>query len=146
MLYGRIDLAKTNYTSSIPWAKAINPDIKSLNILYQTYCRHKQFKSVMPIFDSEYVNNDVILYYDENQFEYIHTLIVGFSIIKAYDSENAECIQFAWDYKNPALRLGIKSLENECAIYKALGFKYLYLGDAAEYKKQIQGFEILGPI
>ena len=43
------------------------------------------------------------------------------------------------------LVFGIKSLKHECALYKARGFKYLYLGGADEYKKQIDGFEILGP-
>ena len=52
---------------------------------------------------------------------------------------------FAWNYKNPVLKLGIESLKNECAIYKNKGYKYLYLGQAAEYKK-IDGYEELGPI
>ena len=41
--------------------------------------------------------------------------------------------------------LGIKSLKNECAIYKKRGFDYLYLGQADHYKTKIDGFEILGP-
>ena len=53
-------------------------------------------------------------------------------------------MQFAWDYANPKLRLGIESLKNECAVYKARGFNYLYLGLADEYKSQLDGFELLG--
>ena len=63
-----------------------------------------------------------------------------------YDDKNCECYQFCWDYANPELHIGMKSLRNECAIYKARGFKYLYLGHPAEYKSQIDGYELLGPI
>lgn len=95
----------------------------------------------MPIFDTEFINasNDVIGYYDGD-------LLVGFSLLRRYDSENVEAIQFAWNYKNPKLRLGIKSLESECAYYKERGFKYLYLGGADEYKSKVDGFEILGTL
>ena len=95
----------------------------------------------MPIFNSQYTDssNDVIGYYDQNQ-------LVAFSLIKRFDDKNAECLQFAWDYQNPGLRLGIESLKNECAIYRNRRFDYLYLGTADNYKKEIMGFEILGPI
>ena len=94
----------------------------------------------MPIFDSEYTDakNDIIGYYNNDK-------LIAFSLIKRYSTTEAECIQFAWDYADPKLTLGIVSLKNECAIYKRLGFCYLYLGGADEYKKQIDGFEILGP-
>lgn len=112
-----------------------------LNDIYAAYCRYKGFTSVMPIFRSEYEDrsNDIIGYYDKDD-------LVAFSLVRRYDRDNAECIQFAWDYKNPKLRLGIRSLEHECAIYKDRGWKYLYLGEADEYKKKIQGFEMLGTI
>jgi hypothetical protein len=95
----------------------------------------------MPIFDSEFFDqkNDVIGYYDGD-------VLVAFSLLRRYDNENVEAIQFAWDYKTPKLRLGIDSLKSECAVYKELGFKYLYLGGADEYKKKIDGFEILGSL
>jgi hypothetical protein len=141
MTYARIDLSKTNYAKLENCQIIRYPDIRKLNEIYKEYCRYKNFSSVMPIFDSEYTDkyNDVITYTDND-------LIVAFSLVRRYDSHNAECIQFAWDYKNPKLRLGIESLKNECALYKELGFKYLYLGGADEYKSKIDGFEILGPI
>jgi hypothetical protein len=94
----------------------------------------------MPIFDSEYTDpkNDILGYYDSNN-------LVAFSLVRRYSDTEAECVQFAWNYANRDLRLGISSLKNECAVYKRLGFKYLYLGGAEEYKKSIDGFEILGP-
>jgi len=94
----------------------------------------------MPIFDSEYTDpkNDVIGYTDSGQ-------LVAFSIIRRYDQKNAECVQFAWNYEKPRLRLGIESLKTECAIYRDRGFEFLYLDQAHLYKQQFQGFETLGP-
>ena len=84
--------------------------------------------------------NDVICYYDKGE-------IVAWSLIYHKKFGHLEATQFAWDYKNPKLRLGIKSLYHECAYYKKLGHRYYYLGDAYyQYKKEIQGFEILGKL
>ena len=140
MLYARVDLSKTNYQELDNYCFITNPNIEELDKLYIAYCKHKKFRSVMPIFAVEYTdtNSDVIGYYDNNK-------LVAFSLIKRYSDAEAECVQFAWDYANPKLRLGMSSLKNECAIYKRLGFEYLYLGGADEYKKGIDGFEILGP-
>ena len=93
------------------------------------------------MFDSEFFDhkNDLIGYIDNDE-------LVAWSFLRRYDNENVEAIQFAWNYKNPKLRLGIASLKNECWLYKDRGFKYLYLGGADEYKQEIDGFEILGPV
>lgn len=95
----------------------------------------------MPLFEGMVFDKytDVVCYHHKKK-------IVAFSLIKRYDKENAEALQFAWDYENPELRLGIRSLESECAAYKMQGYKYLYLGLADEYKKQIDGYEELGKI
>jgi hypothetical protein len=142
LLHARIDLEKTNYSllNENNWAIVTNPNVAQLDEIYKKYCQHKKFPSVMPIFDSEYTDpkNDIVGYYDNSE-------LVAFSIIRKHNNQNIEARQFAWTYHNPALRLGIKSLEHECALYKQLGFKFLYLGQADEYKKQINGFEILGP-
>lgn len=140
MLYARVDLSKTNYQELDNYRFIDNPNVEELDRLYTDYCRYKKFRSVMPIFSIEYTdsNSDVIGYYDNNK-------LVAFSLIRRYSNTEAECVQFAWNYNNPKLRLGMVSLKNECAVYKRLGFKYLYLGGADEYKKGIDGFEILGP-
>lgn len=93
----------------------------------------------MPLFHNQFVDqqNDVIGYYEGFK-------LVAFSLIKRHDQFNAEALQFAWDYSNPSLHLGIESLKHECALYKERGFKYLYLGEAHTYKSQIDGFEVLG--
>ena len=108
---------------------------------YRDYCIYKHFASVMPIFDSRYTDpmTDVIGYYDAGK-------LVAFSLIKRYDDYNGLCDQFAWNYHRPKMRLGIESLQTECAIYKARGFKYLYLEQAHLYKQDMDGFEILGPL
>ena len=139
MLYARINLQETNYKLLTNCKMLDTPNIIQLNSIYKDYCRYKKFKSVMPIFDEEYldIKNDVIGYYDNNE-------LVAFSLIRKYDETNIEAVQFAWNYKTPKLNLGFKSLENECALYKKLGYKFLYLGEADEYKSKFDGFEILG--
>jgi hypothetical protein len=141
-MYARINLSKTNYNKNLlDWRFIQNPNSAHLTEIYKTYCRYKKFKSFIPIFESEYIDpkNDIIGYYDNNT-------LVAFSLIRKYDTQNAEALQFAWTYHNPKLELGFKTLENECAVYKDLGFEYLYLGYADEYKSQMNGFEILGPL
>ena len=139
--YCRINLSKTNYTIGNNWNYIKTPNIRQLNVIYKEYCEYKKFESVPPIFDSLYTNvdNDILGYFSNNE-------LVAFSLIKRYDLINAEAYQFAWNYKDPSLRLGIQSLENECAEYKRRGFKYLYLGLVNEYKKRFDGFEILGKL
>jgi hypothetical protein len=139
--FARIDLSKTNYESSVTWEYLRNPDIDKLNKIYRDYCTYKKFASVMPMFNSRYTDpmTDVIGYYDHDQ-------LVAFSLIKRYDLHNALCDQFAWNYNNPRLRLGIETMKTECKIYKDLGFKYLYLEQAHLYKQEIDGFELLGPL
>ncbi len=141
MIYARIDLHGTNYDILSGSGKIVEINIGELQGIYLAYCRHKKFKSVMPIFDSEFTDprNDVIGYRDGER-------LVAFSLMRRYDDLNVEAVQFAWDYQNPRLRLGISSLKSECAYYKQLGYRYLYLGEADEYKRKIDSFEILGPL
>ena len=113
--------------------------IEQLQKIYKTYTEYKKFDSVMPIFNSEFldINNIVIAYNNQNDNT------IAFSLLRCYDEENVEAIQFAWDYKNPELRLGIESLKHECAYLKNRGYKYLYLGQTDDYKTEIDGYEVL---
>lgn len=142
MNFCRINLSKTNYqlmdTARIFDQNQRAVNYKQIQEIYQSYCKYKQFKSVMPLFPSvinDY-NNDLIGYYDNNT-------LVAWSIIKRYDQHNVESLQFAWTYTNPDLYLGIKSIEHECAFYKQKGHHYLYLGLTAKYKSKIDGYEVL---
>ena len=139
--FARIDLGKTNYQQTVKWQYLSMPDIAKLNSIYRDYCKYKRFASVMPIFNSRYTDTmtDILGYYDQDK-------LVAFSLIKRYDNDHALCDQFAWNYHNPKLRLGIETLQTECAIYKERGFKYLYLEQAHLYKQSIAGFELLGPL
>lgn len=143
MKYCKVNLIKGSYQSIDNWCflKIDAKDIAQLNNLYLKYCIYKKFDSVMPIFDSEYLDPSIekIGYYAEGQ-------LVAFSLVKIFDHSNAELMQFAWNYQNPKMRLGIRSLENECAIYKQRGFTNLYLGEYQKYKSFLPGFEILGEL
>ena len=141
MIFARINLKNTNYSIlENNWQIIVDPDIKALNTIYNTYCQYKRFKSYMPIFESEYLDSksEIIGYYDNN-------ILVAFSLIKKHDKDNVEAVQFAWTYNRPKLRLGITSLKHECAYYKQQGYQFFYLGEANEYKSKIDGYEILGP-
>jgi hypothetical protein len=123
------------------WNYITDINIDQLNELYKKYCVYKDFDSVLPIFDSQYLDKsvDIIGYYDSD-------ILIAFSMVRRYDEKNAELLQFAWDYVKPELTLGLESLKNECAIYKARGFDYLYLGGADKYKRFLDGFEIIGKL
>jgi hypothetical protein len=139
--YARINLEQVTYQPAADWYYITDPDINLLNDIYRTYCTYKHFASVMPIFDSQYLDpdTDLIGYQDQGR-------LVAWSMIKRYDSHNALCAQFAWNYHNPRLRLGIESLKTECAVYRDRGFHYLYLDQAHLYKQGLDGFELLGPL
>ena len=142
--FARIDLSKTNYTPCVQWKYITDLDTDTLcklDNIYRTYCIYKHFGSVMPMFHSRYCDPmaDVIGYYDADQ-------LVAWSLIRRFDEHNALCDQFAWTYHRPRARLGIETMKTECAIYKARGFRYLYLEQAHLYKTEIDGFEILGPM
>ncbi len=141
ILYCRINLNKTNY-SQIDTARIMS-DINTIQLgeIFKKYCDYKKFTSVEPMWDSEFTwpHNDVIGYYDS-------TNLVAWSVVTKYNSDDVYSVQFAWDYADPNLRLGIKSIEHECAYYRSLGYKYYYLGEAHKYKENFQGFELLGSL
>jgi len=138
MFFCKINLEETNY-STIDFKILKDFEYQQLKRIYADYCKYKKFKSVMPLFESELRSptSEIIAYYDNSE-------LIGFSHVKRYDSTSVEGVQFAWNYKNPDLRLGINSLKSECAYYKSLGFKNYYLGQPDTYKRQLKGFEILG--
>ncbi len=142
MKFCRLDLSKTNYQlfhAAKLWP--VVQDLEPFEKIYRDYCKHKQFVSVMPLFLSQFQDpsNDVHVYYHNDR-------MVAWSLCHRYDNCNAESLQFAWNYQDPRLELGRRSLEHECAYYKSLNYKYLYLGESANYKAEFDGYEILGPI
>jgi len=142
MDYCRINLDKTNYEllPNTQFKILTNWSYGELNSIYMAYCKYKKFASVMPMFYEDFKNNEVVGYYHNNK-------LVAWSLIVLYPSQQSVMAeQFAWDYVNPELRLGIRSLEHECAYYKQQGYHYMYLHGADEYKKDFDGFETLGSV
>jgi hypothetical protein len=136
--YARIDLSKTNYTVLDNFKVITDPNINELQSIFTKYCQYKKFSSVEPMWDAEFIwdHNDVLGYYD-------NTNLVAWSVVTKYNRNDVYAVQFAWDYANPRLGLGIASLKSECAYYKSQGYKYYYLGEAHKYKQDLDGFEIL---
>ena len=140
MKFCRINLAKTNYnlylgTERFSWASGLEP----YEQIYQEYCAYKQFDSVMPLFLQQFQDplNDTHVYRNGTE-------IVAWSLCRRWNDRDVESLQFAWNYQQPELELGRRSLEHECAYYKQLGYEYLYLGQVAEYKTRFDGYEELG--
>lgn len=139
--FGRVDLACTTYQSSVPWEILSPPPVTELDRIYRDYCRHKHFVSVMPMIAGRYRESgtEIIGYRDQGR-------LVAWSMYRIWDHENILSDHFAWDYRNPKLRLGARSIENECAIYRDRGFRWMYFESVEPYMLDIQGFELLGPI
>jgi arginyl-tRNA--protein-N-Asp/Glu arginylyltransferase len=93
----------------------------------------------MPIFNEEFDDSFLFGYFDSDK-------LVAFTMVSLLNNKNAYSDQFAWNYHNPQLRLGIRSIENECAILKEMGYDYYYLGTHDEYKTRFDGYEITGPL
>ena len=144
MSYCYIDLEQTDYKIETdykiyqPYENRQVPVQKMLEI-YQRYADYKKFDSVWPIYAEEFTakQNDIIGYFNKNK-------LVAWSMMYKVNKDAVEALQFAWDYEEPTLKLGINSMKTECAIYKELGYKIIILGEAHEYKRQIKGFTIFG--
>ncbi|MBL97883.1 MAG: hypothetical protein CMF52_08710 [Legionellales bacterium] len=134
-----IDLTKTDYSIATNYKILDNPDPEPLLKIYDQYCAYNNFESVWPVFPEQFSSpvHDTIGYYVDEQ-------LVAFSLIYKINNEWLEDQQFAWDYKEPKLALGIKSLETECALYKKLGYKYIILGVTSEYKTSFDGYTEFG--
>ena len=139
--FGRIDLSKTHYVNDID-CRLLDPvPVNDVQRVYRDYCVHKRFLSVMPMLPGRLTdaNTEIIGYYDQDR-------LVAWSMYRLWDHENILSDHFAWDYRNPKLRLGIRSIENECAIYRDRGYRYMYFEAVEPYMLDLQGFEILGPV
>lgn len=139
--FGRIDLQRTRYQFSAVWEILTDPPVDRLNEIYRDYCRHRHFQSVMPMIPTRYrePGTEVIGYRDQDE-------LVAWSMFRIWDDENVLSDHFAWDYRNPRLRLGIESIKTECAIYRDRGYRWMYFESVEPYMLDIEGFEILGPI
>jgi arginyl-tRNA--protein-N-Asp/Glu arginylyltransferase len=108
--------------------------------IYRKYCEYKQFDSVMPLFEQQFrdVSTEIVGYFSNRK-------LVAFSLIKLYDSNNIDALQFAWDYETPQLSLGSVSTYLEVEIARREGCQHYYMMGGYEvdsaYKAQLGGFE-----
>lgn len=139
--FGRICLAHTNYAIDLE-SEILDPvPVHDVVRVYHDYCRHKNFKSVMPMIPGRLTaaDTEIVGYRDQGR-------LVAWSMYRIWDQHNILCDHHAWDYRNPRLRLGRRSLENECAIYRDRGYRWMYFESVQPYMLELEGFEILGPI
>ena len=137
----RIDLTKIKY-KQIDFVLLGLQDFPKCEEIYKQYIEHNDIENPHPVFEEEWnteakYNADVIGYYDNDD-------LVAWSLTYKFPSKQTVIAdQFAWNYSNPKLKLGYKSIRSECAYYKSQGFKYFILGDPDKYKAQLQGYEII---
>jgi hypothetical protein len=139
--FGRIDLRVTQYVSDLDWQLLYPVPVNDCQRIYRDYCLHKHFRSVMPMVAGRLTapNTEIIGYRDSER-------LVAWSMYRIWDAENILSDHFAWDYRNPRLRLGIRSIENECAIYRDRGYRWMYFESVEPYMLDLQGFDMLGPL
>jgi len=139
--FGRIDLAATTYAADLSWRYLDPVPVVEVQRVYREYCRHKHFQSVMPMLAGRLTASDteIIGYHDQDR-------LIAWSMYRIWDQENVLSDHFAWDYRDARLRLGIRSAQNECAIYRDRGFRWMYFESVESYMLDMEGFEILGGI
>lgn len=141
MEFGRIDLTTVTYNITLE-AHLLNPvPIDEINRVYKEYCLYKKFKSVMPMVPGRFSvpNTEVFGYYEQDR-------LIAWSMYRIWDSHTVVVDHHAWDYANPKLRLGIRSLQNECAIYRDRGYQFMYFESTEPYMLGLQGFKMLGTL
>ena len=138
--YAYIDLQETNYKPLVDYEiLPKDTDPAPLLEIYRQYCLYKGFSSVWPIYAEEFSRelNDTIAYKDDGE-------IVAWSLIYRVAKEHVWNMQFAWNYANPKLKLGYKSIRTEIAIYRDLGYKTMTIDDDMKYKSELQGYKLFG--
>ena len=116
----------------------VDISFEEVNDIYQAYITKKNFKDLY---------NPIKNILDEDKFLgfAVNGKTVAFSKLRHYDNNDFESAMFCWDYKNPKLKLGIRTIYLEMEYGARRGAKYLYIGPGYEkssiYKKDFDGFE-----
>lgn len=140
-LYGYIALQETKYKPLLDYEILTNVENNAwLLDIYHAYTKYKQFPSVQPIFHGEFTDPrcEFVTYKVDSK-------VVAWTMIRKLDETVVDNMQFCWDYKNPKLKLGYKSIRTECAIYRDRGYTQMLIDTEMHYKKQLQGYNIYGP-
>lgn len=140
--FGRINLEQTHYVNDLDCKRLDPAPVNDLQRIYREYCLHRRFQSVMPMIAGRFTapNTEIFGYHDNRD------RLVAWSMYRIWDEHNILSDYFAWDYRNPRLRLGIRSLQNECAIYRNRGYRWMYFESVQPYMLDIEGFQILGAL
>jgi hypothetical protein len=140
--FGRIFLPSTGYAQQVNGVVLDPVPVKEVLRVYREYCLHRHFQSVIPMVPGRLTASDteVIGYHDAAG------KLIAWSMYRIWDSESILSDHFAWDYRDPRLRLGIRSIENECAIYRDRGYRWMYFESVEPYMLDLEGFEIMGPM
>ncbi len=95
----------------------------------------------MPMIPGRFLipNTEVFGYYEQEK-------LIAWSMYRIWDDKNIVIDHHAWDYNNPKLRIGLRSLQNECALYRNRGYQFMYFESIEPYMLKLQGFEILGTL
>lgn len=132
----RVNLNNTNY-KTIEFKLLNSSHFTECEQIYKQYIQYKNFDEIYPIFREDWDHGTIFGYYDNDK-------LAAWSSYYVYPSKKtAHADQFAWNYENPQLKLGYKSLRSECAYFKSKGFNYLILGDIYSYKQELKGFEMI---
>ena len=139
--FGRIRLEVTNYAIELDHEILDPVPVYDVLRVYRDYCTHKRFQSVMPMIPGRLAadQTEIIGYRDQGR-------LVAWSMYRIWDDANIVSDHHAWDYRNPRLRLGQRSLENECAIYRDRVYRWMYFESVEPYMLDIEGFETLGAL
>jgi hypothetical protein len=137
----RCNLANTSYSEYDADRYAImHPKLAEIEHIYTSYCFHKGFAD---LYQREVVNwfdDDICIEYYNLKNEF-----VAWSKLRSYTKKSLETVIFAWDYRDPKLKIGYNSLKHELAWAKKQGYDYVYLGPGYEegcvYKSEMHGFE-----
>jgi hypothetical protein len=136
-----IALQDTNYKPLLDYEILTNiKDPAWLIDIYLEYCRYKKWESVQPMFPGEFTDPRVEIVTYKHQGS-----VVAWTYIRKLDETVIDNMQFSWNYREPKLKLGYKSIRTECAIYRDRGFTEMLIATEMHYKKQLQGYNVYGP-
>ncbi len=132
----RVQLSYHAFRSiELDW-EVVDEQPKVFKKILNAFLQHNNYSNIYAI-DEENERFKYILYKDKGK-------IVAITKLLQYNN-NVETYAFIWDYKNPEMRLGEKTLEHELWWAKKEGYHYLYTGAGYEkssiYKANIPGFQ-----
>jgi len=134
----RCDLSKCNYSMLASAAVLDTIQDEQLDAIYTEYCKKRGYKKYFEV--NESLDWDKFIGYTNKD-----SALIAWSKLREYSKNSIETVLFAWDYAEPDLKLGLKSLEHELAWAKQIGYQYVYMGPGYEtssiYKSRMTGFE-----